>query len=297
MACNLCGGDRFVNLPFHYRWEGRRFQGVRCRDCSLVTLSPLPTDDDLARLYAADYFADGLHGLDRLGTTYEEWADAQGEAARRHLRNDLLRRRPGAKSLFEIGAAMGHFLNAVRGEGLAVAGLEISPAGVARAREKFGLELQCGNVEALDVAPLRGQWDIVYAGDLFEHLRDPSGTVDKAHELLAPGGLFALHVPGTLELLSTRLAIPLLRLAGRDRCLPDKPYHLYEYTIATIRRMLGRRFPRVEVINTATPPGRLNLKDRSPGYVAKHALQFVNRPLTAATGRFGDRMSVYAWKA
>ena len=296
MICNLCGGDRFATLPFHYRWEETRFQGVRCRACDLVTLAPLPTDEQLRRLYDADYFAAGLHGLDRLGTTYEAWADAQGEGSRRFLREQLLRRRPGARSLFEVGAAMGHFLATARDEGLTVAGLEISAAGVARAREKFGLDLRCANIETLDAAAERGRWDIVYAGDLFEHLRDQAGVVDRVHELLAPGGLFALNVPATFELLSTRLALPLLRAARRDRRLPDKPYHLYEYTAATIRRMLARRFPRVEVVNTASPPSRLNLKDRSPGYLAKYALQFVNRPLTAATGRFGDRLSVYAWK-
>jgi SAM-dependent methyltransferase len=295
-ACNLCGGDRFAVLPFHYRWEETRFQGVRCRACGLVTLDPLPDDAQLRRLYDADYYADGLHGLDRLGTSYEAWADGQGESSRRFLRGELLRRRPGARRLFEVGAAMGHFLAAARDEGLEVAGLEISAAAVERAREKFGLDLRCADIAAFDAAPEAGRWDIVYAGDLFEHLRDPAGVVDRVHAMLAPGGLFALRVPGTLDLLSTRLALPLLRLAGRDRCLPDKPYHLYEYTTVTVRRMLARCFARVEVVSTATPPGRLNLKDRSAGYLAKYALQFVNRPVTAVTGRFGDRMSVYAWK-
>lgn len=296
-VCNLCGGLRFGRLPFHYVWEGRRLQGVRCRDCALVTLFPLPTDEDLQRLYAGDYFATGLHGLDRLGRSYEMWADSQTEGSRRFLREELLRRRPGARKLFEIGAAMGHFLQAARAEGLEVSGLELSPAAVIRAREKFGFALTCANIEDFAAAPHASGWDIVYAGDLFEHLRDPAAVVDKVHAMLSPGGLFALHVPGTFELLSTRLALPLLRLARRDRCLPDRPYHLYEYTTTTIRRLLGRRFDRIEVLNTATPPARLNVKNRSFPYLAKRALQYVNRPLTAATGRFGDRISVYAWKS
>lgn len=296
MSCRLCNGTRFETLPFFYLWDGREFAGVRCRECGLVTLDPLPDEKDLRRLYGEEYFEAGLHGLDRLGVSYEAWADRQEAAARAFIRRELLSRRPGARSLFEIGAAMGHFLAAARGEGLAVAGLEISAAAVARAREKFGLELACASAESFDAGPHQGRWDIVYAGDLFEHLREPDRIVDTVHGMLAPGGLFALHVPGTFNLLSTRLAVPALRLAGRRQRLPDKPYHLYEYTTATLRGMLERRFGRVEVVCRATPPGRLNLKNRSAAYLAKYALQFVNRPLTALTGRFGDRMTAYAWK-
>ncbi len=297
MACDACAEERVRTMPFHYLWEGKRFQGVRCARCGLIRLDPLPTDAELARLYDRDYFATGLHGLDRLGTTHEAWADASMDASRRYLREQMLRRRPGARSVFEIGAAMGHFLSAARQEGLEAAGIEISPAAVARAREKFGLELICANIETLDVAPLAGRWDIVYAGDLFEHLRSPARVLAQVDALLAPGGLFLIRLPATFNLLSTRLAVPLLRLAGRQRRLPDRPYHLYEYTGASIRRLFQTRFARVEVRQEITPPGRLNLKDGSPAYLAKYLLQFVNVPVTRLTGRCGDRMTVCGWKA
>ncbi|MHB8080391.1 MAG: class I SAM-dependent methyltransferase [Candidatus Krumholzibacteriia bacterium] len=262
-----------------------------------MTLEPLPSDADLARLYGDAYFESGLHGLDQLGQSYEEWADGAMDVSRRFLRDELLARRPGARSVFEIGAAMGHFLEAARQEGLAVAGLEISPAATARAREKFGLELVCANVEAFDPGPCRGRWDLVYAGDLFEHLRDPSGVLAKVAELLSPGGLFFIRVPSTLNLLSTRLASPLLRATRRSRLLPDPPYHLYEYTPATIGRLFARHFARVEIRQEALAPRRLNLKGGSPAYRAKRALQVVNAPLTRLTGRFGDRLTVCGWKA
>ena len=297
MNCNLCHGLRFRRLPFHYMWEGGRFQGVRCRTCGLVTLDPLPTDEQLVRLYDADYFADGLHGLDRMGTDYETHADAALAGARRYLRETILPRRPGARSVFELGGAMGHFLRAAAAEGLRTGGVEISAAAVERAREKFGIELECGNIEKIDVEPWAGDWDVVYAGDLFEHLRDPSGVLAKVARLLTPGGICVMRVPGTYNLLSTKLGEAVLRLAGRDRPLPDAPYHLYEYTDTTLRRMFAPHFAEVEILCEATAPGGLNLKDRSGAYLAKYALQFINAPLTRLTGRFGDRMTVFARKS
>jgi SAM-dependent methyltransferase len=294
MACNLCHHDAAETLPFYYLWHGKRFQGKRCRRCRLVWIDPQPTAAELAALYDTDYFADGLHGLDRLDRDYESWADGTQGAARDFLRREIRARHPQARSLYEIGAAMGHFLAAAAAEGFATGGIEFSPAAVAKARHKFGLDIACGNVETADLSAQAGAWDVVYAGDLFEHLRDPAATVDRIAALLAPDGLVVIRVPSTFNLIATRLALPLLQLTGREQRLPDNPYHLFEYDPATLGAMLRRRFDRVEVVQDATPPRRLNRKHGSLGYWLKSAAQLVNYPLTRATGRWGDRLTAYA---
>jgi len=207
MSCNLCGHDGFVDLPFHYIWRQKRFQGVQCRRCSLITLDPLPTPDEPTLLYTKDYFTSGLHGLDRLQVDYETWADRSTDSARRFLKEEILRRHPTAGSVFELGAAMGHFLAAARDLGWEVGGVEISADAVSMAREKFGLDLLCNDIESLASEEQADRWDVVYAGDLFEHLRDPSGTLAKVTTLLKPGGLCIMKVPGTFNLLATRLAV------------------------------------------------------------------------------------------
>ena len=296
MPCNLCHSGVAETLPFHYLWRGKRFQGQRCSCYGLIWLDPLPTEAELAALYDEDYFADGLHGLDRIGSDYEQWADSARGPARSFLRREIRSRHPAARALYEIGAAMGHFLAAAREGGFTTGGIEISATAVEKARHKFGLEIQCGNIETADLAATAGSWDVVYAGDVFEHLRDPSGVIDRIDALLAPGGLVVIRVPGTFNLFATRLAVPLLKLTGREKQLPDNPYHLYEYTGTIIRRMLEQRFERVEVIQHATPPQRLSRKTGSLDYWIKIMLQAVNYPLTSVTNRFGDRMTVYARK-
>lgn len=256
----------------------------------------MPTDEELVRLYAADYFTDGLHGLDQADRDYESLYDASTDGSARLIAG-IRRLHPDAGCLFEIGPAMGHFLAAARDTGLTVAGVEISSAGVARAREKFALDIIEGNIETVDLSAEFGRWDIVYCGDLLEHVRDPLAVVGTAAALLAPGGLCVMRVPGTFNLLSTRLAVPVLGILARRKRLPDNPYHLYEFTTATARRLFGRHFDRVEVKNEAIAPWRLNLKSGSAEYLAKYLLQWINWPLTRLTNRFGDRMTISAWKA
>jgi len=294
LACKLCRCNHFDEMPFHYRWEGCLFRARRCRDCGLIGLNPLPSDDELHRLYAADYFDEGLHGLDKAGTGYEDLADDREIATRDFIDRVIRSRHPGAKRLFEIGSAMGHFLAVARESGFEVTGAEISDAAADRARERFGLELIRGNIEQLDLSAEHGRWDVVYAGDLLEHLREPLRMLETAADLLAPDGICVMVLPGTYNLLFTKLATALLGLAGRSRELPDKPYHLHEFTTTTARLLFERVFSDVEIVCDATPPGGLNLKDRSPAYLLKGLFQYVNAPLTRLTNRFGDRMTVVA---
>lgn len=295
--CNLCGGTRHRRLPFHYLWHDDRYTGLRCRACDLIFLDRMPDDQQLVELYSEEYFDTGLHGLDAAGVDYETLADERRRTANEFIETVIRAHHPQAESIFEIGAAMGHFLQSAIEAGYRASGVEISRTAVERARVKFNLELICGDIGKLDLSKQTGQWDVVYAGDLLEHLRDPSDVLSRAYDLLAPGGLCVMLLPGTFNLLSTRLAFRLLQLTGRSKQLPDKPYHLYEYTDDTARRMFSKFFPHVKVISTATPPARMNLKTRTPDYLLKYLLQYINYPLTRATGRFGDRMVVIARKS
>jgi len=295
-ACRNCGQARAERLPFHYRWHGRRFDGVRCRACDLVRLDPMPAAAELEELYGQDYFDTALHGLDQAGMDYEALHDAQRVGTAAFVAQDLLPRAPGAASFFEVGAAMGHLLSCARDLGLRVGGVEISAAACAAARRKFGLELHRGDVTALDLTDEAGRWDVVYAGDVLEHMTEPAAALAAMHALLAPGGTLILRVPATLNLLSTRVALTAYRLLGRSVRLPDGPYHVHEFTPRTLARTVGRRFTDVRVEQDIVPLRDLNLKGGSAAYRAKWLLHAVNVPLTRLTGRLGDRLLLTARK-
>jgi hypothetical protein len=55
-ACHVCGGARF-----YYLFSASDYRVVRCDDCGLVFLNPQPSDDELARIYGADYFLGQQH--------------------------------------------------------------------------------------------------------------------------------------------------------------------------------------------------------------------------------------------
>lgn len=297
MLCEICHRDQFRKLPFYYAWNNKEFQLVKCRHCRLITIDPKPNAAELKELYSEDYFDHSAHGLNTLQQTYEASRDAipPGEWQQK-VRQTILKAKPDAKSLFEIGAAMGYFLNAAKSLGLTVSGLEISMAANRRAKEKFDLDLYDGDFETTDLSGEYGKWDVVYGGDVFEHFSHPSIVVEKIYRMLKPGGIAYLVVPSSFNLFSGILATGILSLAGKRKQMADNPYHLFEYTSATAKKMLQTQFGNVRVINAIKKPSELNLKNKSLEYRIKQCVHYINYPYTRLTGTHGDRLTIIAQK-
>ena len=297
MICPIDRSSVFDPTPFYYVWNNKRFQLVKCRGCGLISLDPKPTDEELKLLYSEDYFDHGAHGLDHYQKTYEEMKDAVPiEERTQKIKDTILKEKPDAKSLFEIGAAMGYYLDAVRSLGLQVSGLEISAAANKRAKEKFGFDLYGGDFEKIDLSNEYGKWDVVYGGDVFEHFSNPEIVVQKIFDLLKPKGIAYIVVPSTFNLFSTKIATLGLKTLGKQQRLVDNPYHLYEYTSSTIKKIFETYFDDVRVINHIKKPSELNLKTKSFGYRMKYGIHLINYPFTKIFHAYGDRLTVVARK-
>lgn len=297
MNCQACKGVNFRQLPFFYFWNNKRFQLEKCSNCGLVTIHPKPSAEEIALLYSEDYFDHGHHGLEERQKTYEQLKDATSMAdLEKKLQHTVLKAKPDAKSFFEIGAAMGHLLKAAQNMGMVVSGLEISEPANKKAREKFGFDLYQGDFEELDMTSEYGQWDVVYGGDVFEHFSNPAIVVDKIHKMLRPGGIAYLIIPSTFNLFSTSVATFIFRLMGREQRLVDNPYHLYEYTSATAKKMMQTRFADVVILNDIKRPSEMNQKNKSVAYRIKYLFHFINFVFTKITGQRGDRVTIIARK-
>jgi 2-polyprenyl-3-methyl-5-hydroxy-6-metoxy-1,4-benzoquinol methylase len=102
-----------------------------------------------------------------------------------------------ARRLYEVGVGDGVALSRLAAEGFAVAGCDIAPAMVERARAHFaasGLDAelcQLGDIENLDTVlrrvPASG-FDAVIAAGVLPHVGDARRTLTNMGTLLAPGG-------------------------------------------------------------------------------------------------------------
>lgn len=58
VSCPICGASNKTELPSYHDWSDVQWKLVRCRACGHRYTDPMPTDVELGRMYADQYFGD-----------------------------------------------------------------------------------------------------------------------------------------------------------------------------------------------------------------------------------------------
>jgi SAM-dependent methyltransferase len=287
--CPACGGGDLAPLALRYEFRGR-FPLVECRKCGMRFLAVQPDDAGLRELYGAAYFERDF----RCGRSE---SDSFSEAAFRGENQGLLDafaalRTPGR--LLEVGCASGWLLRHAAERGWQARGVELSGDAVAHARS-LGLEVFHGDLAS---AGLPGaSFDLIYMGDVLEHVPDPRRVVDEVARLLAPGGYFYLRGPITTHSLARRLGLAVMGLAGRDIVLREPPYHVLEFTPRSLRGLVERAgLEVVSMRQSKIPPGRAHGEKTAFERSIMAGIDRVNAPLTRLFNVWGDRVVMVARK-
>jgi SAM-dependent methyltransferase len=140
--------------------------------------------------------------------------------------------------------------------------------------------------------------DAAYLGDVLEHVPEPLATLREVHRLLRPGGAVLIAGPITLNSLDRRFGWLVYSALGRKKRLRQAPYHLSEFTPATLRSILGRAGFEIRWLRESKIPPAWRNPRRRPAleHVLKLALDGPNWLLTRLSGRLGDRAVVLAIK-
>jgi SAM-dependent methyltransferase len=278
-------------VPFGYRFQESWLQALRCANCGIIFLSPQPTPEQIASLYGREYF----EGDFRCGHEGAYFEDATLSGLVDHALLDRIRAFRGTGRFLELGCAGGAFLAAARAAGYETTGVEFSADAAHFAVERFGLDVRTGTLE--EAALPSGSFDVVYAGDVIEHLPDPLRTVREIHRVMAPGGILVLACPTQTNTIYSRLGFLLYGIVGKRAEVHLPPYHLFEYRPRSLARLLERSHLVVlQARGSAIAPRSITLRGSRVQQTAKRLLQYPNRLLTRATGLAGDRLEIVALK-
>jgi len=146
-------------------------------------------------------------------------------------RVELFRRYVGGpgRRVLDLGCRDGALTQAYA-TGNEVVGVDADREALAEA-EKLGIETRWADLD--EPLPLeQASFDVVVAGELLEHLRDPRRVVADVQRLLRPGGTFVGSVPNAYRL-KNRLRF----LAGRKP--EDDPTHLQMFSAEDVRTLLA----------------------------------------------------------
>ena len=143
---------------------------------------------------------------------------------------------PGRRVL-DIGCRYGALTRAYV-DGNEVVGIDVDREALDEASRELGIETRWADVDQGLEFP-DSSFDVVVAGEVLEHIRDPAGLVAEALRVLRPGGTFVASVPNSYRL-KNRVRFALGRKPEND------PTHLHMFTPGDVREFM-RGFDRVEI--------------------------------------------------
>ena len=156
-------------------------------------------------------------------------------------RRDLFRRYVGGpgRRVLDLGCRDGA-LSATYAQGNEIVGVDADREALAEA-EQLGIETHWADLD--DSLPFADEsFDVVVAGELLEHLRDPRRVVADVRRVLRPGGTFVASVPNAYRL-KNRVRFALGRKPEED------PTHLQMFAPSDVRTLLaGFDEPRLHFI-------------------------------------------------
>jgi SAM-dependent methyltransferase len=198
VRCPICGSDHTwlyrtdVEDLEYFVIPPRDFTIQKCVDCGSEFLNPRPLESELPPFYPGDYHAynENHDGVARLLVQFRA-------RSRARFYGRLIQSRPG--HIFDVGTGdCRHFDELRRFLDLECAGIEIQPDIAAKGRAR-GYDVLEGTLEAADLADHIGRYDIVSMNHVLEHVVYPHTMLERARDLLRPGG----HVIGQLPTVSS----------------------------------------------------------------------------------------------
>jgi SAM-dependent methyltransferase len=286
--CAACGAETLLPhlrvkrssgdlIPSTDRYGHATADLVRCADCGHIQVERFPEEGELGAAYAE----------------IEDFAYLEEEAGQRATAAVALDRieqhvAPGA--ICDLGCWVGFLLSEAGRRGWRGRGVEPSEFAAAYARERLGLDVVTGTLREAELPP--GEFHALVMADVIEHLPRPGDALERAAELVVPGGVVYVATPDAGSAVA--------RLLGR-RWWSVLPPHLQYFTRHSMRRLLERHGFAMEWMGTAPKSFRIRYYlDRLRGYspsLARAAVGMAERARLAdrlVTPDFRDRMAVVA---
>jgi SAM-dependent methyltransferase len=234
---------------------------------------PQPAADELQAIYGAEYFRRGLKYGSGAGIDPAQQANYNFQVA------EVMQSVSGSgPRLLDVGCARGGFVKTALENGLDAWGIEPSAAAVNEAVAPPE-RVRCAHLAEAGFDA--GSFDCVTMWDVFEHVPDPAGTLQRIAGLLRPGG--------RLFFTTGDFASFWARLSGRYWPLLTPPQHLFFYTQKSVRHILANAG--FDLVSIRHPGKRVRLG--LAFLKASEACPLLSSPLSRlAGGPFASR-SVY----
>ncbi len=208
------------------------FRVIDCTACGFKHVDPLPSPEELERLYDEDYYSNEkpLY-IEHYREDLDWWRIVYRE--RLETLEDALG--AGRRRLLDVGSGPGFFLQLAGERGWETLGIEPSRQAALHSREELGLQVVEAFLDERTAAEL-GTFDALHLCNVLEHVPDPAGLLSLARSVLAPEGVLLAIVPNDYNPLQTALR----EHAGFAPWWVAPPHHLNYFDTESLPALVRR---------------------------------------------------------
>jgi 2-polyprenyl-3-methyl-5-hydroxy-6-metoxy-1,4-benzoquinol methylase len=221
-------------------------------------LFPMPTKEDLHKIYTETYYSNKSFFSTSLENIYGYYDFISERLYKQITYSSILGKAKQflnmttSPGLLDIGCGLGHMLDVAFEEGFDVEGIEFNPYAVERIKKKYIFPVYCG-----DISSFTGRtFDVITMFDVIEHLMDPFTALENIRKICNIGGLLIITTMDS-DSLTSRLLGKRLEDFRRIR------EHLFFFTRKSMTRILEEHGFKIIKINSLGHTFRLDfLADR-----------------------------------
>lgn len=224
-ACPACGETARAVVREYRSSQGQRFSYRECLVCGLQRIDPWPDAATLAAAYSERYYGGGTTKFVRV------LEFLRNAFCRLRVRRVLRESGISRGHVLDIGCGNGKFLELMSQAGWEISGTEIRGTAYARAEKVAGIHLYPVE-EGMRLPLADASVDVVTIWHVLEHVSDPKALLAECRRVMKEGGMLLVEVPNVGSWQA--------RWSGRKWFHLDPPRHFYEFTDASLRRMLDQ---------------------------------------------------------
>ncbi len=230
-SCYFCGSKKVRSSLLQRRicFDDQNFSFYLCRQCFGFSLYPKLSEDQIQKLYSIEYVSN------LSATEVQSQIEADISSNRFRQLNDYLKANHFMEDSqfldYGCGASPETF-DLVRNFGLNPSGMEYSQD----VREKV---MASSNVKVFsreDILRSEKMYDVIFLGDVLEHLIEPKLELEMLKSKLKPNGVLIAQGPLQAAWTLTHLAVMVYAFCRRQRSSDFPPYHV---SLATRNSMLN----------------------------------------------------------
>lgn len=290
--CEVCQSDKHIKLVF--RNNGLAI--VKCKSCGLHFVKDNFDLTKLSELYKENMYE--TYWKYESGFYEKHWQEM--ESHEDDIINDLDKESLNINKfyrkgkLLDVGCFKGHFCKIMNDRGWDVTGVDISKDAVEYGKNKFELNLYCGELSEFNFQ--KNSFDVITLWGVIEHFKEPRATVKQIYPLLKKNGLLIVKTQSQSSFL-TILALLLYKISfGEVKSHLDFFYsqeHLFRFSPKNLRVMLeSEGFKQKEITYDSAYIIKFALKS------AKFYIKFPVKLLDIISRLLikQDKMTIYALK-